>query len=71
MPVLQSDNATTLPYFLISNIYISGGKKNKLNKIDIVGHFSKGKLEKGDLELIGSERFYFIYRRLERLKESF
>jgi hypothetical protein len=28
-------------------IYISGGKKNKLNKIDIVGFFSqKGKLEK-------------------------
>ena len=34
-------------------IYVSGGKKNKLNKIDIVGFFSqKGKLEKGDLGLI-------------------
>lgn len=34
-------------------IYISGGKKNKLNKIDIVGFFSqKGKLEKGDLGLV-------------------
>lgn len=34
-------------------IYISGGRKNKLNKVDIVGFFSqKGKLEKGDLGLI-------------------
>ncbi len=34
-------------------IYISGGKKNKLNKVDIVGFFSqKGELEKGDLGLI-------------------
>ncbi|MFC5408524.1 DEAD/DEAH box helicase [Larkinella bovis] len=34
-------------------IYISGGKKNKLSKMDIVGFFSqKGGLEKGDLGLI-------------------
>ena len=39
-------------------IYISGGKKNKLNKIDIVGFFSqKGKLEKGDLGLIEVKDF--------------
>ncbi|UFH57275.1 DEAD/DEAH box helicase [Spirosoma sp. KNUC1025] len=34
-------------------LYISGGKKNKLNKVDIVGFFSqKGQLDKGDLGLI-------------------
>ena len=39
-------------------IYISGGKKNKLNKIDIVGFFSqKGKLEKDDLGLIEVKDF--------------
>ncbi|CAH0997504.1 ATP-dependent RNA helicase DbpA [Emticicia aquatica] len=45
-----------LPEF--QTIYISGGKKNKLNKIDIVGFFSqKGKLEKGDLGLIEVKDF--------------
>lgn len=39
-------------------VYISGGKKNKLNKIDIVGFFSqKGQLEKGDLGLIEVKDF--------------
>lgn len=39
-------------------IYISGGKKNKLNKVDIVGFFSqKGGLEKGDLGLIEVKDF--------------
>jgi superfamily II DNA/RNA helicase len=39
-------------------IYISGGKKNKLNKVDILGFFSqKGKLEKGDLGLIEVKDF--------------
>jgi superfamily II DNA/RNA helicase len=34
-------------------IYISGGKKDKINKVDIVGFLSKkGELEKGDLGLI-------------------
>lgn len=34
-------------------IYINGGKKDKLNKVDIVGFFSqKGKLDKADLGLI-------------------
>jgi superfamily II DNA/RNA helicase len=59
MPVLNVDNATTLPKppeFI--TIYISGGKKMKLNKIDIVGFFSqKGKLEKGDLGLIEVKDF--------------
>jgi hypothetical protein len=59
MPVLKVDNTTTLPNPPeFQTIYISGGKKNKLNKIDIVGFFSqKGKLEKGDLGLIEVKDF--------------
>jgi ATP-dependent RNA helicase DeaD len=59
MPVLNVDSATTLPKPPeFKTIYISGGKKNKLNKIDIVGFFSqKGKLEKGDLGLIEVKDF--------------
>jgi superfamily II DNA/RNA helicase len=59
MDVLQVDSATTLPKPPeFQTIYISGGKKNKLNKIDIVGFFSqKGKLEKGDLGLIEVKDF--------------
>ncbi|MGQ7944739.1 DEAD/DEAH box helicase [Flavobacterium sp. WC2509] len=59
MSVLNVDNNTTLPKPPeFQTIYISGGKKNKLNKIDIVGFFSqKGKLEKGDLGLIEVKDF--------------
>ncbi len=59
MPVLKVDSATSLPKPPeFQTIYISGGKKNKLNKIDIVGFFSqKGKLEKGDLGLIEVKDF--------------
>ena len=59
MPVLNVDNSTTLPKPpQFQTIYVSGGKKNKLNKIDIVGFFSqKGKLEKGDLGLIEVKDF--------------
>jgi ATP-dependent RNA helicase DeaD len=59
MKVLPVDGATTLPKPpQFQTIYISGGKKNKLNKIDIVGFFSqKGKLEKGDLGLIEVKDF--------------
>lgn len=59
MPLLKVDSATTLPKPPeFQTIYISGGKKNKLNKIDIVGFFSqKGKLEKGDLGLIEVKDF--------------
>ena len=59
MPVLNVDGAVTLPKPPeFQTIYISGGKKNKLNKIDIVGFFSqKGKLEKGDLGLIEVKDF--------------
>jgi ATP-dependent RNA helicase DeaD len=59
MSVLNVENATTLPKAPeFQTIYISGGKKTKLNKIDIVGFFSqKGKLEKGDLGLIEVKDF--------------
>jgi superfamily II DNA/RNA helicase len=59
MPVLNVEHSTTLPKPPeFQTIYISGGKKNKLNKIDIVGFFSqKGKLEKGDLGLIEVKDF--------------
>jgi len=59
MPVLELSSTTTLPKPpQFQTIYISGGKKNKLNKIDIVGFFSqKGKLEKGDLGLIEVKDF--------------
>ena len=59
MKVLNVDDSNLLPKPPeFQTIYISGGKKNKLNKIDIVGFFSqKGKLEKGDLGLIEVKDF--------------
>lgn len=59
LEILNVDNVTTLPKPPeFQTIYISGGKKNKLNKIDIVGFFSqKGNLEKGDLGLIEVKDF--------------
>jgi ATP-dependent RNA helicase DeaD len=59
MPVLKVENSTTLPKPPeFQTIYISGGKKNKLNKIDVLGFFSqKGQLEKGDLGLIEVKDF--------------
>jgi ATP-dependent RNA helicase DeaD len=59
MNVVNVDSADKLPKPPeFQTIYISGGKKNKLNKIDIVGFFSqKGKLEKGDLGLIEVKDF--------------
>ena len=59
MKVMNVENASSLPKPPeFQTIYISGGKKNKLNKIDIVGFFSqKGKLEKGDLGLIEVKDF--------------
>ena len=59
METLKVENSTSLPKPPeFQTIYISGGKKNKLNKIDIVGYFSqKGKLEKGDLGLIEVKDF--------------
>lgn len=59
METLEVENSNSLPKPPeFQTIYISGGKKNKLNKIDIVGFFSqKGKLEKGDLGLIEVKDF--------------
>jgi hypothetical protein len=59
MEVLEVASTTVLPKPpQFQTIYISGGKKTKLNKIDIVGFFSqKGKLEKGDLGLIEVKDF--------------
>ncbi|WP_432671277.1 DEAD/DEAH box helicase [Flavobacterium sp. SM2513] len=59
MPVLnvkENKNLPQPPKF--QTVYISGGKKTKLNKFDIVGFFSqKGKLEKDDLGLIEVKDF--------------
>jgi superfamily II DNA/RNA helicase len=59
LEILELPEKNTLPKppeFV--TIYISGGKKNKLNKVDIVGFFSKkGELEKGDLGLIEVKDF--------------
>lgn len=59
MKISLIENAVTLPkppHF--QTVYVSGGKKNKINKIDIVGFFSqKGKLEKSDLGLIEVKDF--------------
>ena len=59
MKTHKVDDSNTLPKPPeFQTIYISGGKKNKLNKIDIVGFFSqKGKLEKDDLGLIEVKDF--------------
>jgi superfamily II DNA/RNA helicase len=59
MPVLQLSANAKLPQKPdFQTIYVSGGKKNKLNKIDIVGFFlQKGNLEKTDLGLIEVKDF--------------
>lgn len=54
---LSTDTSLPNPPEFVT-IYISGGKKNKLNKVDIVGFFSqKGQLDKGDLGLIEVKDF--------------
>jgi ATP-dependent RNA helicase DeaD len=72
MLVLNVENASTLPKPPeFQTIYISGGKKNKLNKIDIVGFFSqKGKLDKSDLGLIEVKDFIsFAAVKSKKVKE--
>ncbi len=51
-------------------VYVSGGKKNKLNKGDIVGFFlQKGKLDKSDLGLIEVKDFIsFVAVRVPAVK---
>jgi superfamily II DNA/RNA helicase len=52
-PVLQLNKASLPATSLWSTVYINGGKKDKINKVDIVGLFiQKGKLAKEDLGLI-------------------
>lgn len=72
MPVIEVSSNVVLPKPpQFQTIYISGGKKNKLNKIDIVGFFSqKGKLEKGDLGLIEVKDFIsFAAVKYNKVKE--
>lgn len=59
MPKLNVSEAKTLPKPPeFQTIYISGGKKNKVSKMDIVGFFfQKGKLEKGDIGVIEVKDF--------------
>jgi len=72
MVTLTVENSNALPKPPeFQTIYISGGKKNKLNKIDIVGFFSqKGKLEKGDLGLLEVKDFIsFAAVKFNKVKE--
>ena len=59
MPVLNVKDNKSIPQPpKFQTVYISGGKKTKLNKFDIVGFFSqKGKLDKDDLGLIEVKDF--------------
>ena len=59
MPKLNVSEAKALPKPPeFQTIYISGGKKNKVSKMDIVGFFfQKGKLEKGDIGIIEVKDF--------------
>ena len=59
MPVLDVKNSTTLPKAPeYKTVYISGGKKNKLNKIDIVGFFGQvGGLDKSEIGIIEVKDF--------------
>ncbi len=53
----QPDNTRPKPPEFVT-LYISGGRKNKLNKVDIVGFLSqKGQLDKGDLGRIDVQDF--------------
>ena len=76
--ILPENNPLPKPPEFVT-IYVSGGKKNKLNKVDIVGFFSKkGELERGDLGLIEVKDFMSfvavkrsIFRTLlEKIKEE-
>lgn len=59
LDILSVSTENTLPNRpQYQTIYVSGGKKNKLNKGDIVGFFlQKGKLDKSDLGLIEVKDF--------------
>ena len=68
---LDVSNAKSLPKApVFQTLYISGGKKNKLNKFDIVGFLSqKGELEKDDIGLIEVKDFIsFVAVRFTKVK---
>lgn len=70
--VFSVENSKSLPKLpQFQTIYISGGKKNKLNKIDIVGFFlQKGKLEKEDIGLIEVKDFIsFVAVKYNKVKD--
>ncbi|GAB3642416.1 DEAD/DEAH box helicase [Spirosoma arcticum] len=69
--LLPADNPFTLPNppeFV--TLYVSGGRKSKLNKVDIVGFFSqKGQLDKGDVGRIEVQDFMsFVAVKREKVK---
>lgn len=69
--ILPSKTGNTLPILPeYQTIYVSGGKKNKINKSDIVGFFlQKGKLDQSDLGLIEVKDFIsFVAVRSYRVK---
>lgn len=69
---LDVSNAKSLPKApVFQTLYISGGKKNKLNKFDIVGFLSqKGALEKDDIGLIEVKDFIsFVAVRYTKVKD--
>lgn len=69
--ILKIASGNTLPDKPeFETIYVSGGKKNKLSKSDIVGFFlQKGKLDKSDLGLIEVKDFtsFVAVRRLSTM----
>jgi len=70
--VVSVENAKSLPKPpVFQTIYVSGGKKNKLNKFDIVGFFlQKGKLDKEDLGLIEVKDFVsFVAVKYNKVKD--
>jgi len=60
IPEFVLPTATSIPLApQFTTVYISGGKKDKINKVDIVGFFlQKGKLAKEDLGLIDIKDHY-------------
>lgn len=71
LEILQVDERGEIPEMpQFQTIYVSGGKKNKLNKSDIVGFFlQKGKLDKTDLGLIEVKDFIsFVAVRASKVK---
>ena len=69
---LDVSNAKSLPKApLFQTLYISGGKKNKLNKFDIVGFLSqKGELGRDDIGLIEVKDFIsFVAVKYPKVKD--